>query len=82
MKKRNNIYLALLMCLFLGACEEDVVDEFTPVEEKWDSLSDFIESTESEKTITISTSKLPKGLHILRVIDETQHVTSLKILIQ
>jgi hypothetical protein len=41
------------MCLFLGACQEDVVDEFTPVEEKWDSLSDFIESTESEKTITI-----------------------------
>lgn len=54
MKKRYNIYI-LLTCvmLFASSCQEEIIDEFTPDAERWESIDDFIESTDATKKVSI-----------------------------
>lgn len=57
MRKRYIIYITLIVVsIFASSCEDNIVDQFTPIEEKWESLDDFIASTDSEKTVTIAES--------------------------
>jgi len=45
--------LFLSLFIITTSCKKDVVDEFTPIAEKWDDVSHFIESVDLSKTYSI-----------------------------
>ena len=53
------LYILLITCTIAmtTSCEKEIVDEFTPIEEKWTSLDDFISSANSTKTVSISNAE-------------------------
>ncbi len=55
MKKRYTYFLWCICCVvIMNSCvKTDVIDDFTPIEEKWMSVDDFISSSNTSKTFEI-----------------------------